>query len=291
MARQQSFVSSVFYILLSVLALNFIAIALFIVAQWRLGHVTPEDLLNVAWVLVGERKYALNVEEFEEYKRLRDMNEDEMRIKELEEGGAETQARTARALDQQRRQLELEVERAQQIVRQHEEDLVALRASIEGLKNTAAEEQEKLDLLKSERTKVELSERQKKLQTILSGMDAEQLANYFGLVMEQVAGPEEVARMMLTHLPSNLSSEVLANMPVQQVRQIIPLLENEYADMTPESIVTLWTTPNTKDYKIPKQIAFFMKKMPVSKAFTVFTLLPPRIRAELVPLLRTTGSE
>ena len=118
----------------------------------------------------------------------------------------------------------------------------------------------------------------------LRALDPELIAQYFLSI-----SPYESARTISAYLPPDITAEVMAVLPDNRMRQILPLLENKYAGMSPSAIVKAWTTQGSSDYKNPDEMAEYMKKMTVPEAFTIFTMMEPRIRAELVRLLKSTN--
>ncbi len=284
MAQNRVTLSGILYIIMSIMAMNFLALCIFIIMAHQLGFVSVDDLEDMVYVLVGNRKYALTKEQISEYNELiadRNKRQNELTAT---EGADETRNASAAALDEMKKQLEEKIRALRELRSQHEQRLTDLRKNIEDLKREYVKEKENLQTWKLENTRASLSDRAEKMGKTLRALDPELIANYFLSI-----SPYDSARTIGAYLTPEITAEVMAALPERNQRQILPLLENKYAGMSPVEIAKAWTTPGTDDYKNSSQIAEYMKKMTVPEAFTIFTLMQPRIRAELVRLLKSTN--
>ena len=286
MAKRKVTLSGILYIIMSVMAMNFLAVAIFIVVALQLGFVTPTDLEDMMWVLVGNRKYAMTKEQINEYNEL--VADRERRNTELTatEGTDDTRNASAAALNEMKKQLEERIRALRELRTQHEQRLSDLRKQIEILKRDYIKEKKNLEDWKLENTKASLDAKTERMGRTLRALDPELIANYFLSIP-----PSASARTIDSYLTPEITAEVMAALPQRNRRQILPLLENKYAGMSPAAIAKAWTTPGTDDYKNPEQMAEYMKKMTVSEAFTIFTMMEPRIRADLVRLLISTNGD
>lgn len=274
------------YVLLSILALNFLVILIFVASQYKLGKVSKTDLVNIVYVLLGEKTYSMTQEEISEYKALLEEREERRALDAIELGGAETRDMAAAGLAEQIRLLREQQRRAGDELQQQEAGLERTRREIESLKKEAEEERKKLNAIRLQRQRADLSERQEYVRNLLRAMDADQIAAYLVSQAEGRAGPPEAARVIRDHLPANMAAEVMEGIPLPVLRQILPLMENRYADMAPDMVVKLWTTRGTDDYKSPPEIADYLTHMTVKQAFEIFSLLDPQTRNEVERLLR-----
>lgn len=284
MAKNKITISGILYIIMSVMAMNFLALGIYLIVALQLGFINTTDLEDMAWVLVGNRKYAMTKEQITEYNEL--VSDREKRYKELTatEGSDDTRNASAAALNEMRKQLEERIRALRELRNQHEQRLSDLRERIERLKQDYVKEKNNLEAWKIENTKASLDEKTAKMGKTLRALDPELIANYFLSI-----SPYDSARSIESYLTPDITAEVMAALPADNQRQILPLLENKYAGMSPAAIAKAWTTPGTNDYKNSEQMAEYMKKMTVPQAFTIFTLMEPRIRADLVRLLKSTN--
>lgn len=274
------------YVFLSILALNFLVLLIFVASQYKLGKVSKADLVNIAYVLLGRKTYSMTEEEVMEYRSLLALREERHRIDALELGGLETQELSAEGLAEQIRLLREQHRIARDEQQQQLAGMERTRREIESLKTEAQKERERLNAVRRQRQQADLSERQQYLRDLLQAMDAEQIAAYLVNISEGRGGPSEAARILRAHLPPAMSAEVTEAMPLAVLRQILPLIENQYADMEPDAVVKLWTTRGTDDYKTPPEIAEYLNHMTVKQAFEIFSLLDPQTRNEVERLLQ-----
>ncbi len=284
MAKNKVTLGSILYIIMSVMAMNFLAVCIYLVMAYQLGFVSLADLEDMAMVLVGNRKYAMTKEQIIEYNELVRDRENRRKALTATEGSDDTRNASAAALNEMKKQLEEKIRALRELRAQHEIRLTDLRERIESLKKEYVKEKNNLQAWKLENSKVALAEKTDKMGRTLRALDPELIANYFLSI-----SPYDSARSIESYLTPDITAEVMAVLPERNLRQILPLLENKYAGMSPSAIAKAWTTPGTEDYKNPEQMAEYMKKMTVPEAFTVFTLMEPRIRADLVRLLKSTN--
>lgn len=88
------------------------------------------------------------------------------------------------------------------------------------------------------------------------------------------------------HCSPDLSAEIMTELGPEDTRQILPLLENNYADLPAGSIVERWTSPTHKEQKTPAEMLEAMKQMPFLQAFQVYLQLDAETKRQLVQLLQ-----
>ena len=126
--------AGILYIIMSIMAMNFLALIIFVAMSRQLGIVDNNDLYNVVQVLIGNRKFALTKSQINEYNEL--VSERERRHEELTatEGSDDTRNASAAALDEMKKQLEEKIRALRELRSQHEQRLSDLRIKIEDLK-------------------------------------------------------------------------------------------------------------------------------------------------------------
>lgn len=289
--NRPGFFSNVFFIAMSVMALNTLAMGIILAVLLGTGRLSKGDLYDIAQVLVGNHKYVLSKEQIREYDELKkEKAEAERQLAEVQGTRATREAGAREAMDM-KKELEERSRAFKELRQQHESALAALREQIETARKEYVKEQQKLKDWKKEVTKAELSENFQKTKKILLAMDPQQIANYFIQILPS-SGTPEIARIVRQFLTPEITAEVLGNIPDRELKKILPALEDRYAEMTPAAIVHAWTTPGTENYKTIEQMALHLKHMTPTRAFTIFTLLDPKIRAALVQhLIASDGDE
>lgn len=280
--------SMFFYSAICLLALNFFALILFVCGQWVLGKVSAQDLEAMVDVLLGSRKYAMSVEEIEDYARLR--QEEEKRRKQLEEekGKAEVREPAAAAAREAMERLRNQRDELAATIAKEKETLTALRQEIEALKIQVQKERAALEDRKQQDLKVAQSENRAKLIKTLANMDPAAIAKYLQQIIKEQprAGRYEVARICREYLRPDTVAEVLAAMPPADMQQILPLLENKYADLSAAEIAKRWLDPAQGDMKTPPEMAELLKQMPFLQAFRVYLALDADARRQLAQILQ-----
>lgn len=272
---------------LVLMAMNFLLLVGVIVGRLVTNKLTLDDLLNMLLVLNGQKRYVMDIEAIREYEALKKLHKEQQARIMQEKGSLEAAETTARTLLERKKMLEEEIRAQTDLIRKEQETHRRLLQQNRQLLDQITAQQAQLEELAKQKTVVDLSERQKKLRDTLQNMDAEQIARFLQQVIaDPREGPAEAARIIREHLRPDLAAEVLGEMTDREVRQILPLLENEYADLPPEKVAQAWTTPGTKDYKNVPQIVEYLKKMAVPEAFAVYRLLDPKIRAQVVQILQ-----
>ncbi len=291
MAKPINMLTTTFYSLMIVLAFNYIAIAGFLYWQWYSENVSSEELVDVAKVVMGEKKYAFSLSEIEEYRRLKEAEAAREKALAVREGMRETRARSAESLQAAEELLRERERMSRTLIEEEEQRLKALRKEIEDLKKQADEARANLTNQQVQLAKADMAARTEKVERVFKTMEPELIAQFIAAQANQ-AGLEDAVRMLLDYVPPNTIAEVFGAMDVQTVRQILPQMENKYAAMPPAQVVKLWTTPGTNHYaKSPKEMAEYLRYMPVPKAFSIIRQLDPKKRAELAQHLHSLASQ
>ena len=276
--------SVLFYSLISILAMNFLALVILVGGHYYAGRVAGKDLMNMLLVLTGNRRYTMDVREIQELARFRE--EDAAKQKKLEEEKGKPEAReaSARAFLEQQKQLQIRYDELSGQIKKDAETLQALRTEIEGAKAQIQKEREMLSALREQNLKVETDENTKKVIKTLQNLDAENVARFFQDLMRgrPADGKYEVVRIMRQYLKPDQIAEILAAMKPDEVQQILPLLENNYAGLTPAEVLDRWTNPAQRDRKTAPEMFEYMKQMPFLQAFQIYLLLDPETKRQMV---------
>ena len=80
----------------------------------------------------------------------------------------------------------------------------------------------------------------------------------------------------------DLIAEILNAMKPEEVQQILPLLENNYAGLKPAEVLERWTNPAQKEHRTPAEMLEYMRQMPFLQAFQIYLLLDPETKRQLV---------
>jgi len=282
------FLRTLFYSVICLLAMNFLAMMLFVGGQWLLGKVSLQDFEAMLDVLLGTRKYAMSLEEIEDYARLRQEEEERRRRLEEEKGKAEVREPAAAAAREAMERLRSQKDEIEAAIAKEKETLSALRQEIEAIKIQAQKESEAMEARKREDLKVAQSENRAKLIKTLANMEPADIARYLQqLIKEQPrTGKYEAARLCREYLRADTVAEVLAAMPLADMQQILPLLENKYADLSAAEIAKRWRDPVHGDAKTPAEMAEFLKQMPFLQAFRVYLALDADARRQLAQILQ-----
>jgi flagellar motility protein MotE (MotC chaperone) len=284
MAKKQSLASTAFYIFLSVMALNYISLLMLIGWQYYNKQIGGKDLLEMAQVLVGNRKYTMPNKDYQRYQEFLADEQKFMDKLNLEKGKPSIRVPAAEAAREAEKIQQENAETLRRLLEAEQKRLAELRDEVEGKKKQL----ELLDSLivtrKTENAKTELDADRENLKKAIAGMDAADLANFLQAHIQR-SGKEEVARYMRQLMKPRQITEVLTEMDPGTRQQILPILENKYAGWSPEALVREWTNPKSKNFLTPSEIALYLAQMPAPKAFAVYSQLNPIIQAKVIPLL------
>jgi flagellar motility protein MotE (MotC chaperone) len=264
------------------LALNFLALVTVVVGQYTTGRLSARELLNVVRVLAGYRVTSLTKAEVAEYRRLLREREERLQTEAEEKGTTPVRYESAEALETRMAMLRENADVLRGLIAKEQEKLETLRARIESTKEELATEREMLAVLKNQQTTVALSENAEETRQVLTALEAEVTAEYLGTLVQR-RDTDEAARILREHLPPDQAAEVLTEMEAPARQQILPLLENKYADLSPEAIVQRWTNVENPT---PTQIAEYLRRMTVRQAFGVYLQLDPARRNEVAQILQ-----
>ncbi len=290
MAKQKSqgVMTTAFYLLICLMAMHFLALSIAVGGQYYRGIIGVEDLKDMMSVLAGSQKYSMSIKDIQDYKNLKqDLADREARDQELK-GDSATREKSAAALANLQKVQEEKAAALKTMIEEERQKLESLRATVERTAAEAQKESQRLEDLRLQRQKTEQSEQQAKLKKTIASMDAGNLAQFLQMHMDQLGaeGPAEASRLLKEYVSAGMTAETLAEMTPDYVRQILPLLENEFADWDPQRVSNEWTRVNGEYYQSPAGIAQHLQKLSVPRALKILMLLPADIRAQVVQILQ-----
>lgn len=274
-----------FYMLMSIMGLNFLVLMVVIAFQYGMGKIDKKDLVDMAMVLRGSHKFVMESDELERY---RDYRERESELRDLLEkriGTPYTQETEAMAKDEAVKSLKSNLDAAMILIKKEQQRVAETRQQVELLKTALSAERKKLTDEETRVLTAAQSDSMKKLVKTLANMDAADIAEHLSAIVnspEQGKGPGEAARILRMHISPDQSAEILGEMKNPLDRQkILPLLENKYAGMKPASIIQSF---EANKISIPERRQYLMQ-MNSGQALSTYLQMPRRIQEQLVPSL------
>jgi hypothetical protein len=281
MARQSAG-SGLWSIILTIAALNFIGLAAFIGGMVGFGFMSTETLQDLVKVFRGSH-VALSRRDAAEFQRL--LDEEAARRDELkaETGAGAVYAESLEARQRQAEMLEQEMEVMVERLGQERRKLLAIRSQIEAGKQEAAQTIDDLEALKERRTRAELSEKTQRLQKTFANMDAADIATDLEAAAAGGESGLEYAAHMLGLMKPMQVSEVLTEMAAGVRQQILPLLENPYANTPAEQVVEEWRASDPP--VSARQIQAYFQRMPPTQVMQVWRRLDRLMRDDVLDLM------
>lgn len=277
------FLSTGFYMLLSILGLSVISLGGLIGVQFYRGKLSAGDLHSIMRVIGGTDRIMIPGDAYERYLEFAKDEEKARAELELNRGLPETRVPAAmRAREAQQAQQEnLDVqnrllEEQKSLVSRLRGEVDAQKRQVETLLRSLDNEREKNALVEKDATTANLRK-------MLSEMDAGVIAQYLTDVIRDPSqgGPTEAARVMREHLKADFTAEVLAAIPQQERQRVLPLLENQFAGVPPDAVVRIFT-----DRKMSAgEMLVYMMQMNPNQALGVYLRLPANIQEQMSPQL------
>ncbi len=277
------FLSTGFYMLLSILGLSVISLGGLIGAQFYRGKLSAGDLHSIMRVIGGTDRIMIPNDSYTRYLEFAKDEEKARAELELNRGLPETRVPAAmRAREaQQAQQDNLDVQNRlldeqKKLVEQLRGEVDAQKRQVETLLRSLDNEREKNALVEKDATTANLRK-------MLSEMDAGVIAQYLTDVIRDPSqgGPTEAARVMREHLKADFTAEVLAAVPQQERQRVLPLLENRFAGVPPEAVVRLF---NDQKMSAGEMLVYMMQMNP-NQALGVYLRLPANVQEQMSPQL------
>ena len=276
-------ISTVFYMLLSILGLSAVSLAALICVQMYRGKLTGRDLHSIMRVVGGTNRIMIPNDAYERY--LVFAKDEAKAREELEQnrGLPETRVPAAmRAQEAQAAQRE-DLEVVNRLLAGEKKLVEDLRGEVETQKKQVADLIRALDDARKKNAIVERDEATAKLRKTLSEMDAGDVALFLTQVVRDPSqgGPKEAARIIRAHLKADYSAEVLGEMPAIERQQVLPLLENRFAGVPPEAVVKIFNDERTS----PGEQLVYLLQMNPQQALGVYLRLPADTQERISPQL------
>ncbi len=286
MAKAQSgakgMVTAIGHIVLGIMALNFLGLAALVGGQLAMGNLDKRDLLDVLFVLKGSKRYTMNVAEIEEYQKLKQQEVERRAKLDQEKGRGPARPLSAQAFETRQQIQEENYRTLKEQLAEEQRRLAQSRDEIEKAKKDLAAERAKLEEYRRQQLKVAQSENMAKMQKTLANMDPADIAGYFQNLLKTRGGNYEAARYLRDLVKPDLAAEILTESKPEVRQQILPLVENEYADLSAKQVVERLESEG----RLPDEIAEVMWKMPAMQAFDVYFTLESKVRAQVARILQ-----
>ncbi len=277
------FLSTIFYMVLSILGLSVISLGGLIGVQLFRGKITATDLHGIMRVIGGTHRIIIPSDQ---YTRFRDYMQDEQAARaelEANRGLPETRVPAAmRAQETQATQQE-NLEVLNRLLAAEKKAVEDVRAEVETQKAQVANLKRALESEREKNAIVDRDAATQKLRDMLAEMDAGNIAEFLTEVSldPSQGGPGEAARIIRDHLTPEFSAEVLGEMPATERQKVIPLLENRYAGVPPAAVVQMFADAGMG---AGEQLVYMLQMNP-RQALGVYLRLPPAVQEQIAPTL------
>lgn len=281
------FLSTVFYMILSILGLSVISLGALIGIQIYRDKISTTDLHSIMRVIGGTHRVIIPSDQ---YDRFIDYSKDEDAARaelDLIRGVPETRVPAAmRAREAQASQQE-NLEVLNRLLAQEKKNVEDVRSEVEAQKVQVASLQRALNNEREKNAIVERDSATQKLRNMLAEMDAGNIAEFLTQICldPSLGGPPEAARIIRNHLQADFSAEVLGEMPATERQKVIPLLENRFAGVPPDAVVAIFTDNNMG----AGEQLIYLQQMNPQQALGVYLRLPTETQEQMTPLIMRGG--
>ncbi|MCC8180256.1 MAG: hypothetical protein LIP23_05010 [Planctomycetes bacterium] len=277
------FLSTLFYMLLSILGLSVISLGGLITVQYFRGKITGTDLHSIMRVIGGTHRIIIPSDVYDRYSAY--AADEERAYAELTQnrGLPETRVPAVMRAQEATQQLQENLEVAYRLLANEKRVVEEVRAEVEAQKQQVADLRRALNDERQKNLTVEMDEATRKLRQTIGEMDAGDIATFLNQIILDPSrgGPTEAARIIRNHLSSDFSAEVLGEMGAAERQQVIPLLENRFAGVPPDAVVQIFTDNNLSP---GEQLTYLMQMNP-QQALGVYLRLPPAVQERIAPQL------
>lgn len=281
------FLSTAFYMILSILGLSVISLGALIGIQIYRDKITTTDLHSIMRVIGGTHRVIIPSDQ---YDRFIDYSKDEDAARaelDLIRGVPETRVPAAmRAREAQASQQE-NLEVLNRLLAQEKKNVEDVRSEVEAQKIQVASLQRALNNEREKNAIVERDSATQKLRNMLAEMDAGNIAEFLTQISldPSLGGPPEAARIIRNHLQADFSAEVLGEMPATERQKVIPLLENRFAGVPPDAVVAIFADNNMG----AGEQLIYLQQMNPQQALGVYLRLPTETQEQMTPLIIRGG--
>ena len=272
--------TSLLYIMLSILALNFLIIIGFIGINSYTGRIEVAQLGNIARVLTGTAHFAaMDSAGYNEYQRF--LVDKDALIKDMREkyGSIETQDAQRIAAQTELAVLRDKLGIATDQLASSRRETENVRRDVQALQRRLERQQMAFREEVARQAAVEIDRITKNFRKMVPQIDAGATAR----ILNQMI-PDEAARHIRDNFTSDYAAEVMNEIDEafpDKAALLWPKLENKYAGSPADAIARLWTAGNFS----AAEMAMYMHNMNSSQALATYLALPPSLRETLTPLL------
>lgn len=276
-------VTTLLYILLSVMGLSVLVLGAFIGAQYYRGKLSGEDLDNILRVIGGTERIMLPNDAYERFLEYSKDEEKAYAELALNRGLPDTRVPEAMRAQEERLALQESLQVQNRLLNDQKRIIEGLRSEVEAQKTQVDNALRALDNERQKNAIVARDEATQKLRKTLTEMDAGDIALFLTEIIRDPSqgGPNEAARIIREHLKADFSAEVLGEMPAPERQRVLPLLENQFAGVPPDAVVKIFN-----DRKMSAgEMLIYMLQMNPTQALGVYLRLPPNIQEQMSPQL------
>lgn len=277
------FLSTMMYMILSILGLSVISFAGLVGVQYFRGKINLYDLHSVMRIIGGNHRIVIPSAQYDRFVEFSKDEEAAKRELESNRGLPETRVPAAMRAQEAEAAQRDNLEVLNRLLADEKRKVEEMLAQVEAQKTTVAGLQRALNEEREKNAIVAKDAATQKLQKMLSEMDAADVALYLAQVVQDPSqgGPTEAARIIRDHLKADYSAEVLTEMPPQERQKIIPLLENRFAGVPPDAVVKIFENENIS---AGEQLVYMLQMNP-QQALGVYLRLPAATQEQLAPQL------
>lgn len=278
--------STMFYMLLSILGLSVISLGGMVGVQLYRGKITPRDLHSLMRVIGGTHRIVIPSDQYERFVQYSGDEEKARAELELNRGLPETRVPAAMRAQEAMAAQQENLDVLNRLLAAEKKAVEDVRAEVEAQKTQVANLRRALDNERQKNLIVEQDAATQKLRNMLAEMDAGDIGAFLAEICldPSQGGPPEAARIIREHLKADFSAEVLGEMPAAERQKVIPLLENRFAGVPPDAVAQIFAD---NDVSAGEQLTYLTQMNP-RQALGVYLRLPATVQEQIAPqLLRT----
>lgn len=279
MARQ-SLAYQIWWMALTILAFNAIGVLLALGVASVTGHLDRDVFWDMIYVFRGTR-VAVPYQDAKEYRALKAAAVEREEQRELEQGEGPVYADSLAAQQKVMEMMRQESDLLQGRLELERQKNVELRTTLESLKQELEEQRAILADEKEKKVIVAQAEKTQRLVKTFSNMDPGDIAVDITTLARGDEARQQYAAQLLGMMQPALVAEVLSEVPPEQRQVLLPAMDNPYASMAPEKVVSEWKRLNVST----RQMKEYIMRMPSSQALRVLRRLDRTTRDDVWELI------
>lgn len=275
--------STIFYMILSILGLSVLTLGSLIGVQYYRGKVSGRDLHSILRVIGGTERIMIPNAAYERYQDFAKDEEKAHAELALNRGLPETRVPEAMRAQEERLALQESLDVQNRLLNDQKRMIEQLRGEVEAQKRQVDNALRALDNERQKNAVVARDETTAKLRKTMTEMDAGDIALFLTEIIRDPSqgGPNEAARIIRDHLKADFSAEVLGEMPAPERQRVLPLLENQFAGVPPDAVVKIFNDRRMS----AGEMMIYMLQMNPTQALGVYLRLPPNVQEQMSPQL------